>query len=579
MYRRRHWADVGSWQVALGHNRLTILDLTPLGNQPMAGRDGDALLTYNGEIYNYLELREELALAGSTFRGTSDSEVLLEAYRCWGAACFERLNGMFAFALLDGANRELLLVRDRFGVKPLHVVERPDGLWFASAPAALHQVAGRTPDLAYALRGLALRVYDDEDDRSPFEGIVTVRPGHVYRYRLDGATLAPRRERFYDFRARVAERVGEVAGLEEDALLDRLRGLLENSSAIRTRADVPVAVSLSGGLDSGSVALFASRAARLTGISFAHPGHPESEAALAAASAQSSGIPVEWVWREPAQMAELFWRCLEAQQAPFTTGSVVAQYAVYERTRNLGFKVLLGGQGGDEALMGYRKFQLFALQDSMRAGRPVASLAAAVAMARMTVGELPQLQVYGRRGWQYLTGRRESPSLFRLGDASHDAIGLAPGRSLRERQVDDILRFSLPTLLRYEDRNSMANSIESRLPFLDYRILELGVALPEGLKLRGGFGKYALRRIVDRRLPPEVAWGRAKRGFDAGVGGWLRAGLGASIRARLRETVPGLASLLDRPVDVDRDFSDVALSGQAGRFGDAVTALWIGARA
>jgi len=574
-FQAQQGTDMGIWHVVLGHNRLSILDLSALGNQPMMGQDGLALLVFNGEIYNYVELREDLERQGSVFTGTSDTQVLLEAYRVWGRAAFQRFNGMFAFALLDGANRELLLVRDRFGVKPLHVVERNDGLWFASAPSPLHDVAGRRPDLAYALRGLAHRVYDDEDDRSPFEGIRSVRAGHVYRYRLDGDSLAGTREPYYDFRARVAERVAETGALGDAELVSRVASLLEDGCAIRTRSDVPVAVSLSGGLDSGSVALFAARHAKITGISFAHPDHPESEAMLAAASARASKVAVEWVWREPADMTEMFWRCLRAQQAPFLTGSVVAQYAVFERTRALGFKVLLGGQGGDEAFMGYRKFQLFALQHSIRTGDPINVLKTGANLLRMTAGETGQLGVYGRRGLQYLTGKKENRSLFRTDGIELGSIGLAPKSSVRDRQVNDVLRFSLPTLLRYEDRNSMANSIESRLPFLDYRMLELAVALPEGLKLRQGFGKFALRRVMDGQLPADIVWGRAKRGFDADIGRWLAAGLGRSIRERLHDALPAADGLTLRRLNADADFSDRALEHEPGRFGDAVTVLWL----
>lgn len=566
---------VGGWTVVLGHNRLCVIDLAPTGHQPMWGAGRRAVISYNGEIYNYLELRQELESAGAVFTSRSDTEVLLAAWARWGAAALDRLNGMFAIALLDLDRAELVLARDRFGVKPLYYQERPAGLWFASTLAPLVR-EGCEPDLGYLRQGLVLGAFEDESGRSPYLGIRSVPPGCLVRVPLGGDRIRTEVVRWYDFAERVHGRVEALAEARPGEARAEVRALLEDAVALRLRSDVPVGVSLSGGLDSSSVAAIAARVTGpVQGITFGHPDAPESEAGLVGRLAAGRDIAVQHVWPDAEAISALFWGCLRAQQAPFASPSVVAQYAVFQRARALGLTVMLGGQGGDEGFMGYRKYHLFRLQEAMRTGRPGAMLGAAVGLARLLWGERAQAGLYWSRGRQYATGAAPG-SILRLGDEALPPLGLPASGGSRGRQVLDILRFSLPTLLRYEDRNSMGHSIESRLPFLDYRLMELGAALPIALKVRDGHGKWILRTAVEDLLPREIAWARMKRGFDVRADAWFAGGLGAAVREALRQSLPGLRDLVAPGIRVDDYFADSRLVRDRAVFADAVALLWLG---
>lgn len=567
--------DLGDWTISLGHNRLCIIDLAPTGHQPMWGAGRRAVVTYNGEIYNYLELREELAASGASFRGQSDTEVLLAAWARWGRDTLARLNGMFALALVDCDRGELVLARDRFGVKPLYYTSRPGGVRFASTLGPLLAEAGK-PDLAYLRQGLALGAFEDDSSRTPHEGILSVPPGHLVRIGLEPTRLRAEVTPWYDLADAVAAQVDSLARAPVAAAAGQVRDLLTDAVALRLRSDVPVGVSLSGGVDSAAVARLAATAAGgVRGLTFGHPAAGGTEGPQVARLAAGSAVQADFVWPAPERMAELFWSCLRAQQAPFATASVVAQYAVFERARALGLTVMLGGQGGDEAFMGYRKYHLFRVQEALASRDARAVLVAAAGLGRVLWGERRQAGLYWSRGRQYATGVTPGSAL-RLGETPLPDLGLPAAGGSRARQLLDITRFSLPTLLRYEDRNSMGHSIESRLPFMDYRVVELGAALPAALKLRGGYGKWILREALAGVVPDELAWARAKRGFDVDSRGWIEAGLGPAIRDALDQVIPRLGGLVMPGLRVTDYFANTRLAGDRAVFADAVALLWLG---
>ena len=568
-------SDFGGWTAVLGHNRLCVIDLEPTGHQPMWSADRRLVTSYNGEIYNYLELRTELESTGVAFRSRSDTEVLLAAWARWGAEALHRCNGMFAIAMLDMARGELVLARDRFGVKPLYYTHQPGQLRFASTLGPLVE-SGPEPDLGYLRQGLEQGVYEDQTGRSPYRGILSVPPGQLVRIPLAADRVRPEVRQWYRFEADTAAEVDRLAGVSVAVAVAEVREVLSDAVSLRLRSDVPVGVSLSGGLDSATVAVLAAAGkGGVRGLTFGHPEAADSEAPLVAELARGRGIEPEYVWPSPDRMAELFWSCLRAQQAPFGSGSVVAQYAVFQRARELGLTVMLGGQGGDEGFMGYRKYQLFRVQAALASRQPRELLRAAVGFGRALWGERHQAAVYWARGRQYATGVGPE-SVLRLGEPDQPELGLGRSGGIRGRQVQDIVHFSLPTLLRYEDRNSMAHSIESRLPFLDYRVLVLGAALPEALKLRGGWGKWIVREAFQDRLPPSIAWARAKRGFDVNAHGWITAGLGAAMREALQQTVPRLGDLVMPGLRVADYFANTRLGTDRAVFGDAVALLWLG---
>jgi asparagine synthase (glutamine-hydrolysing) len=567
---------VGDWRIRLAHNRLTILDLTPSGNQPMEGASDGRWVTYNGEIYNYHELRAELAARGHRFRSTSDTEVLLAAYAEWGEGCLERLNGMFAFGLLDRERRRFLLVRDRFGVKPLHFHAGPDFLLFASTPRPIADRVGREPDPVYLARGARYGLFDGDSPHSQYRAVRAVRPGHVALVSLDGGALSIEERRFYSLADRVSALVPALASLGREDAVVQCRAKLCDAVSLRLRADVPVAVSLSGGVDSATVAALARQGhPDLTGFSYGHPDRSETEGPVIARIAAQTGIRVEYVWPGTGEMVRFFWECLEAQDAPFMSASVVAQYAVFRAVHAAGVKVLLGGQGGDEIFMGYRKYLAWRWLAQVRRARVAGAVRSGVDLGRALWAQRDQWRTYLGAARRFRTGGG-TDSLFRPVEPPAAPYASPAGMGLEGRQIADITTGGLPTLLRYEDRNSMGNSVESRLPYLDYRLVEWGIAAPVSTKLSRGYGKWMLRQVARDRLPREVVDGRGKRGFDVRLEEWIGAGLGREIRAelagkwvRIREHF----SPETRPHDA---FADRALVSSPRRFADAVLALWLG---
>ena len=345
----------------LGHNRLSIIDLSPAGNQPMWDVDRRLCVVFNGEVYNYVELRAELTALGHRFVSTSDTEVILESFKQWGTEAFRRFNGMFALGLFDSRDERLYLVRDRFGVKPLYYASRGDTFHFASTAEVIAKLLGLAPDLSYVSPGLRYFLYEYADV-APYLGMKALAPGHWLEIGPGSAgALTASMNSYYNLTERAAALIDSLATMPTECAVSHVAEVLDDSVAIRLRSDVPVAVSLSGGLDSCTVAALAARnpQQRLRGFTFGHPEVRDSEGPVAAQLARMANIDVTYVWPSIAEICQAFAKTLRAQAGPFPGGSIVAQYLVFEAARAAGFKVLLGGQGGDEAFMGYRKFQVF----------------------------------------------------------------------------------------------------------------------------------------------------------------------------------------------------------------------------
>lgn len=566
----------------LGHDRLSIVDLSTDANQPMMSTDGRFHIVYNGEIYNYRELRAELVGGGAVFRTASDTEVLLTAFVRWGSAALVRCNGMFAFAIYDAQEHVLWLGRDRFGVKPLYYLVRDHELYFASTGRELARHFHLVPDLAYVSRGLSFGVYEDDTGISQYNGLHALPASHVLEARVGiGGDLTVRLSQYYNVWERAGRLREELAGDPPAALLERFRGTLEDAVAIRLRADVPVGVSISGGLDSSSIACMAARQThRVSGFCYGSPEAPESEGPLVAALAAERAIDVHYAWEEygRSSMADAYWRTLEAQDAPIPSGSVIAQNIVFSAARAAGFKVLLGGQGGDEALMGYHKYRLLQLRQLLTQQRYLAVLRAGVGLVPAVMGLRRSLSALWWHRKRYLNAGGARHRLL-LPKPAPLSMAAPPAAPLWERQTLDVVKTSLPSLLRYEDRNSMGSSVESRLPFLDYRIIELGLALPESQKLRSGWGKWILRAAMMGELPDQIRLNPAKRGFDANESAWIRSGLGKAMRERLHDAQSRIGQFLPTDASIERWYSDDALSAPGNAFCEAGALLWLAGRA
>jgi len=562
-------------QLVLGHNRLSIIDLSEHSNQPLWDHSGRYCIVFNGEIYNYLELRAELQGLGHRFQTQGDTEVILEAYKAWGKAAWERFIGMFAFALLDTKTQEIWLVRDRFGVKPLFYRLQDSLLAFASSTEALARHFGLSPNLEYVSRGLYYYVYEDDSDISPYIGLHALPAGHHACVQLNQPKVEP--QRYYDLKSRAEQKIQALEGLGEKALLDELEATLHSAVQLRLRSDVPLAISLSGGLDSSLVAaLAAQQHEQVVGFCYGHPQAPRSEGPLAQALAQKARIEVHFVWPEHSkeQLIQAFEKTLTAQDAPFPTFSILAQNFVYEAARAEGYKVLLGGQGGDEGFMGYRKFFLFQLRYLLAHKRYAELAGFALGLARLLSAEMYKLGLFWHNRQRYFGGPPQGN--LRLPEARL-TLGANSSQAPWLRQMLDVTRYSLPTLLRYEDRNSMGHSIESRLPFVDYRVLELGLALPVHLKLRHGYGKWALRQVARGKIPESIRTARYKRGFDV-TQSWLATGLGQHLQEQIQTAAPLLREVLNPQLNLAQTYTPAQMQQHPRLLAEAISLVWLARR-
>jgi asparagine synthase (glutamine-hydrolysing) len=493
--------------VALGSRRLAILDLSPRGHMPMATPDGRWAITYNGEIYNYRELREELAAQGERFVSDSDSEVLLRLWSLEGAACLERLNGMFAFAVWDRKERSLALVRDRLGVKPLVWAEKDGRLFFASEPKALFSAGiSREPEDAALAELLCFRFVAGE--ATPFRCVRRLRPGHLLTWKEGRATI----RRWWNLAERARERrqSGDAAEWFARTFDDAVRK--------RRISDVPLGVLLSGGLDSSSVA--ASIAAQghegLASFTVRFPDAGYDEGPLALALARRWGFDAHERTVTDAELPELLRRATRANDEPLAHGndphllalSLIAKPRV---------TVLLSGEGGDETLSGYVRYRPLRWPGVTAATGLAAGALASVPGVPARLRKLSRMAALGDSGrWvlfnacdtlpadlREILPERPSVSFPHREAILEEARGVYPGEPLRQVLYSDQHTF-LVSILDRNDRMTMEASIECRVPFLDYRLVEGLAGLPTRELLRGRGGKPLLRRALGSRLPEEI---------------------------------------------------------------------------
>jgi asparagine synthase (glutamine-hydrolysing) len=544
-------------RVCLGHRRLAIIDRTPAGHQPM--ERGSTVLTFNGEIYNYLELRAELEAAGTAFRTRGDSEVVLAAYERWGEGCVERFNGMFAFALLDRRRRILFCARDRFGEKPLLFHAGSQAFAFASeykALLALDGVATEIDSLAL-VRFLETPATGLDDGRATlFPAILQLLPAERMVVELDG--LAWRAERYWAPRPDRS-----LAGLDIAAAASCFRDLLTDSVRLRLRSDVPVGSCLSGGLDSGTIV---GLARRLLGegtdyhvFTGRFPDTPADEWSRAGQVVEATAAISHVV--EPgaagflADLADFVW----ANELPVGSTSQYAQYCVFRLAREAGVTVLLDGQGADEMLGGYEQyFRVYlaslpaderrAEESRIRARYPHALATPKQRLSRALPHRLRHLLgSRGGRGSDPLFGVRHDLAMAatRAGRKAHKGAGdLSP---LADALTRDSLSTHLPTLLRYGDRNSMAHSREVRLPFCDHRLFEFALSLAPGVLMGDAQTKRLLREAARGLLPEPVRIHWNKQGFLPPQGLWFRQGLAAKVEEVLEDPGFSASGLWHRP--------------------------------
>lgn len=562
---------LGSGQLLLGHNRLSIIDLSDAANQPFTDETGQYSVVFNGEIYNYLELRKKLIDVGERFATESDTEVLLKALKVWGMSAMEQFNGMFAFAFLNRREQKLFLVRDRFGVKPLYYTVTPQSFLFASTCTVLGKFVGKGPDLRYIARGLSKWFFESDDDISPFVGVNALPPAHYAEVSIVNNEITSRIQKYYDLTEKVREKKEAISGKTHNQLIEQLRTIFRESIRLRLRSDVPVGVSLSGGIDSSTVAAFASaEVSGLTGINYGDPANPLTEGPLVAKLAREFNMNPEFVWSSEEELRTAFWETLDAQESPIYGLSYIAEYMIYKRAHERGIKVMLGGQGGDESFMGYRKYLFYYLQSLLKKRKFAKALQVSGWIAGNAWHQKSHLKDYSLAIKRYLRDDGIQSNLV----LPETNFSLNLGNSeLWQRQITDLMITSLPTQLKSEDRNSMRNSVETRLPFLDYNVVELGMALPPELKINKGYSKWAVRAIAAPRVPKEVRLARFKRSFDIRQE-VVSEKMMDEIRQRLNDNYEKIAFVMPDRKKLEL-YSEKTVNSNQLRFQELMVLLWL----
>jgi len=558
--------------IGLGHRRLSIIDLST-GDQPLANEDGTVWTVFNGEIYNFADVRAELLAHGHRFRTGSDTEVIVHGYEQWGERCVDKFRGMFAFAVWDATARRLLLARDRLGVKPLYYAHIPGrGVVFGSELKSLLE----DPDVPRDWRPDAIDAYLTllyiPAPATIYKGIYKLEPGHV----LIAEKGSVRTSRYWDL-----EFTGDGDPLREEEYLEQLDALLSESVALRQIADVPLGAFLSGGIDSSAVCAYmretSTRPPVTISVGFDHARYDE----LAHAKRVAEHLGCEFHPRTVTPdivslLPKLAWHFDE----PFADSSAVPTYYVSKAAREL-VTVALSGDGGDELWAGYARHRVEHWEQNARR-----TLGPASAVAGMLGRALP-LSVKGARALRHLGsepsqayalkhayGMFEPDAKTRLysSDFSASVRGADPFASFRDaysrcRSIDpvdrglytDVHTYMVDDILTKVDRMSMAVSLEAREPLLDHRLLEFAATVPTSLKIKNGRGKYLLRKALEKKVPREILE-RGKQGFEAPIGEWLRGPL-----APMAESLLSDGTLRDRGIFNDREVTRLWTEHRDGR--------------
>ncbi len=537
-----------AFDLTFGFRRLAILDLSPAGHQPMVSAEARYWIVFNGEVYNYLELREELAAYGHTFQSGSDTEVILAAYRQWGINCLPRFNGMWALAIWDQVEQSLFVARDRFGVKPLYYTLTEGRFSFGSEIKTLVGMHGIPfqPSSKLIYRYILAGVLPNPQQAETFfDGVFSLPPGHHLLVKRDGVKV----QRYWELSYSEPTATKNIV-----TLVDEYRAQFTDAVRLRLRADVPVGTCLSGGVDSSSIvctinqmlhtsndrtAQAAFRAGQQQTFSAVYetPGRHNERAyidqVLGSVQQVAAHFTFPTVERLSAELAQFVWH----QDEPCLSPSPFAQWCVMQKAREQGVTVLLDGQGADEALAGYRPYGVH-LQNLLRSGKlgdlrsemaaiqQVTGLDARTLLQQTVLATLPDAGFMElRKLWWQL---RSAHKIFRPEVARQWGSTLGDGYPYEHAaNLNQHLQFkvmvTLPELLRYEDRNSMAHSIEARVPFLDYRLMQFTFNQVPHLRIHDGWTKWILRKAMAGLVPDAIIWRRDKVGFETPQKDWLTA--------------------------------------------------------
>lgn len=512
----------GGWNIGLSHQRLSILDLSNSGIQPMTSVSGRSTIVYNGEVYNYSELKDDLL--ETNYVSHTDTEVVINSLEEKGVkAAVNEFNGMWGFAWYDKRDKKLFLCRDRMGIKPLYYYKNKNSLYFASEVKTILDACEEKFRLNLQAVGEYLcQSLQDTENESFYNEILSVPAGHYIEIDLKSPEFSLKIVKYWDVR--------NASVYQGDDLAGYVKELFDDSVRLRMRSDVPVGVTLSGGIDSSAIASsmknFLGDSDNLNMLSAVSPDSKMDESEFIDLMAEylkvdAHKVVLDWSAEEAVSLLK---EVIRFNDSPVGSFSNVAHYLMMKKAKELGITVILSGQGADELLCGYKKYLGFYIQSLLRQGKVFKSV-------KVILGFLLNKSILFQ--FNFVEAKRYLPGVFQkkkndvrgLKLKEHykpKNVSLKKGQAMYDRQIEDLEAFSVPFLTHYEDRMSMAWGREIRLPFLDYRLVELFSTISVEDKLCDGWTKYIFRDAMKATLPHQIAWRKDKQGFINPQEQWLR---------------------------------------------------------
>ncbi|PUE63760.1 asparagine synthase (glutamine-hydrolyzing) [Arcobacter caeni] len=507
---------------AFGHRRLSILDLSSDGHQPMHYLE-KYTITYNGEVYNYLEIKEELLKEGYKFVSHTDTEVILASYDFWGEECVNKFNGMWAFAIYDKEKEIIFCSRDRFGVKPFYYTEVDGKFVFGSEIKQLlefyeERYVNENILVEYLLYGL-----EEHTNETFFENIFKLEQSHNLIFNLKDNTFEIKR--YFDIKFDE-----KLDTLNEERSIEFLENKLYRSIDLRLRSDVKVGTCLSGGLDSSSIAAIASKKyfektnEKFVAIHAKSVEKKTDESEFAREVANHCNLNMIEIEPQLEDITKNIEEVIYTQEEPFGGPSIFMQYFVMKKAKEIGCTVMLDGQGGDETMFGYETYYAIYFATLLKQLKWIKLYKEfqTVKNYKVSKKQILKSMISALLGNKMLYFKR----LFKkdILKVKYDFSRLEQlyvFKNFKEFQKRELMSRNLPHLLRYEDKNSMRHSVESRLPFIDYEFVQGALSLNDDLKVKDGFLKYLLRKVAEKILPQNIVWRTNKFGFEAPTDMWI----------------------------------------------------------
>lgn len=526
----------GEFSIALGHRRLSILDLSSKGHQPMADEEDNIHITYNGEIYNYIEIREELKDKGYNFYTNCDTEVIINAYKEWGEECVKKFNGMWGFAIFDRQKSKIFCSRDRFGIKPFYYYQKNNKVIFSSEvkqiieDSTVKRIANDEIIYSYLYYGK-----NDYNEKTFFKDIYALEPSFNMVIYLDFANKALKVKKYKYYEIEKKEMIRE-----ENKAISKFKDEFNRSIEYRLRSDIPVGSCLSGGLDSSSIVTVACNKLKkdkknvdFQTFTSSYDDNPKiDERYYSNIIVKESDCKENLIFPNKKDLVQDIKKVIWHHDFPFPTLSIFAGWSVMKEVNKKNVKVLLDGQGSDEILLGYERYAIFLLRDNLK-HLEFKKLLNNYKMIknRLKIGfkriigyflffsNISFLQYWVK--WKSNDNKIFNKTFLKKYKWNKDYLSKINFKDEFELCKTEIFHSNLSQLLRYEDRNSMAFSIETRVPFLDYKLVEHEMQIPVDLKVKDGWTKYLLRKAMEHDMNTEVVYRKKELGFAAPQKDWL----------------------------------------------------------